>query len=182
MINGFKNYNGNDSIGDYVELGMPTDHDDIKKLLWERPEITHVVIPHTHIGYGAGIVEYSNCDALERDYEKRVHRINGLEYAFTRMQVIRYPELWDVIAGLAYEHPLLDDALYSEREYMALIELATDALHYELDIDADTARNWLVDNVELWADGETVYIDNDGATAYMSEESLARLVAAYRGI
>lgn len=180
MIQGFKAWRGEYSIGDYTDLGMPLDHEDIVKVLRDNLDVTHVVIPHTNTGYGAGVLEYSNQDALDRDYGKRLHKVK-LDYAFTRLQVIRYPDLWDIISGLAYDYPILDDDAYHEREYLALIEFVTEELFFSdgVEDDRDTVRNWLADNVELWGDGETVYLENS-RDVYMSKDSLATLLSAYR--
>lgn len=186
LINGFKAWNGNNSIGDYIDLGMPLDHDDIKAALKANPNVTHVCIPHTHIGYGAGVLEYANNEALERDYPRRLHTVKGLELAFTRNQVIRYAELWEIIRGLAYDYPSMDDEilsrLTSETLFAHVLECLTDELFMQ-DVEfTDTqVGDWLHANYELWNDGQTCYLDNDGATPYMSKDSLDSLVSAYCG-
>ena len=183
MIQGFKEWRGGNSLGDYVGLGMPLDHDDIVNVLRDNLDVTHVVIPHTNIGYGAGVLDYSNQDALDRDYGGRVHKVKH-DYAFTRLQVIRFPELWDIISGLAYDYPSLDDELYSIRETELLeehvLECITDYLYVnDIEYLRDNVIDWLHDRSDLWNDGETCHLDNDGRTPYMSEDSLASLVSAY---
>lgn len=179
MITGFAPYYADSSAGKHVELGMPLDHDDIKAKLKEHSEVSHVFIPQTWFGYGASLVMLANNEALERDYGKRVHTI-GTELAFTRAQIIRFPDLWELIAGLAYDYPVYDEETFSRMETETLTDFVRECLQDELpDVDPETVTDWLWENTEVWMDGQTAYIDSDGCTPYMSKESLEALVVAF---
>lgn len=182
MITGFKPHYTGSNHGEHVQLGMPLDHDDIKAALRDNPEVTHVFIPQTWFGYGADLVMLANNEALERDYGKRVHTI-GTELAFTRLQVIRFSELWDIIAGLAYDYASYDDTVQSRMVSETCTDYAYECLTDELwkadiEYDNDTVRQWLEDNRVLW-DDDSIMIDSDGLTPYMSKVAAEALKDLY---
>lgn len=170
----------NTQTGRYSDMGMPHDREDMKAWLKDNPEVTHVAIPNTWSGYGATLISLANNESITREFGKRVHTV-GTELMFTRNQIMRFDDLAELITCLAYDYPVHDDDTFSRLETETITEHVRDCLTSELyEFDDETITDWLWDNVELWSDGETCFIDSDGLTPYMSEDSLAQLVKAYR--
>lgn len=174
MLNAYNTHTGR-----YSDMGMPHDREDMKTWLKDNPEVTHVVIPNSWFGYGATLISLANNESITRGFGKRTHTV-GTELMFTRNQVMRFDDLVELITYLAYDYPVHDDETFSRLETETIIEHVRDCLREETGDDDETISDWLWDNVELWSDGETCFIDSDGLTPYMSEDSLAQLVRAYR--
>lgn len=171
----------NTQTGRYQDMGMPLDRADFKKWFADNSEFTHVEIPMSWWGYGASLITLANCEVLERHYKRRIQKADYQHaWFFTRSQITRNDDLVELVCGLAYDYPLLDDEIHSRMETEVLAEHVRDAMADELpDQDVADIADWVLDHAEEWADYETCYLDNDGVTPYMSKDSLARLVGLY---
>ena len=155
--------------------------DTLEAHLADHPEIVWISIPHTYIGYGAGIMEYSNNDYFINNFPDLVENISSEIFVHFSTVLAAGSELLDEDGTMEYlmeqfaslyEYPIIDESDYSERESEAFDTALRDELERLLpdhDID-DIARAFT-------ALGESSYdyCETEGDHVYIPETALVEL-------
>lgn len=155
--------------------------DTLESHLIGQPEIAWVSIPHTHIGYGAGIMEYSNHDYFTTNFPDLVWPIHSELFVHFSTVLAASSELVDEDGTMEYlmeqfvalyEYPIIDESDYSQRESDAFDEALRDELERFLpDHDIDDITRAFTELGESSYD----YCETEGDHVYIAETSLVEL-------
>lgn len=147
----------------------PDSLEELQELLTEYPDISHVSVPHSYYGYGAPLAYLANSEHLAEHYDDVATTVTDLQHIVSRdtildgtHDVVNFfdPDFWECTISIDQE---ATDRLEDEVK----LELIYDTFP---EYDRDKLDEWLDRYREMWDDGQTVFIDSDGYTPYMSKE------------
>lgn len=157
--------------------------DTLESHLADHPEIVWVSIPHTHIGYGAGIMEYSNHDYFINNFPGLVENISCEIFVHFSTVLAAGSELLDEDGNMEYlmeqfaslyEYPIIDESDYDQRESESFDEALRDELGYLLP-DLDTEQ--ISEAFNALEESSYDYCETEGDHVYIAEAPLVELAA-----
>ena len=173
----YRDVNANELLKDVYS------RDTLESHLIGHPEIAWVSIPHTHIGYGAGIMEYSNHDYFINNFPDLVWPIHSQLFVHFSTVLAAGSELVDEDGNMEYlmeqfaslyEYPIIDESDYSQRESDAFDGALRDELGHLLP-DLDTER--ISEAFNALEESSYDYCETEGDHVYIPETPLEELAS-----
>ena len=136
-------------------------------------DVTFVLIPHTHTGWGSGTLERANNLALGQDADRcgqmNIDDMFDVSGTFLGAIVDGYTdEQWSLLEELVTnlnEYPLYDESIYYELERESQLEAIDRMMPYDADVEAEAVL-YAIFELGLYFEEE------EGETWYITEQDL----------